>query len=100
MIFYTDLDVLFFNNIELNLDIRDKSNLYANLDVLTFDEQFTLGVGKSGYKEEQLKIIKDEIINPRSRPNTMERITTRLLFLFLQIFLHPIFINVIRFILS
>ena len=59
-IFYTDLDVLFFNNIELNLDIRDKSNLYANLDVLTFDEQFTLGVGKSGYKEEQLKIIKDE----------------------------------------
>ena len=59
-IFYTDLDVLFFNNIEFNLDKRDKFNLHANLDVLTFDEQFTLGVKNLGYKEEQLKIIKDE----------------------------------------
>jgi len=59
-VFYTDLDVLFFNYIELNLDIRVKSNLYENFDVLSFDEQFTLGVRNLGYREEQLKSIKDE----------------------------------------
>jgi len=39
-IFYTDLDVLFFNKIELDLDTRKKDYLYANPDGLSFLNQF------------------------------------------------------------
>jgi antitoxin component YwqK of YwqJK toxin-antitoxin module len=41
-IFYCDLDVLFINEIDLELDKRDKNFIYANTDDLSFKEQFSV----------------------------------------------------------
>ena len=68
-IFYTDLDVLFFNKIELDLNLRDEKYLYANPDGLSFINQFynRLDWGISPYN---LPFNNDKInlwINPKSK---------------------------------
>ncbi len=60
-IFYTDLDVIFFNKIELDLDNRNVNYLYANSDELSFINQFYLQNEWHRYKEIPKEVSKKEI---------------------------------------
>lgn len=58
-IYYTDLDVIYFNKLDLSLEKRNKNNFYANVDAMTFMEHFKGFKNKRVLTDIQKKIVTD-----------------------------------------